>query len=117
LQTSVASTKILQISVVSAKFCDCNHKKLLSFFSFNFYEMETHVGRVEMKDILKGFDYQSFAKFAVQFQASQFRNICFHKKERGFAVDFNSSDCYEIFVGPGNVFFGPKTSIPKDIRE
>ena len=78
---------------------------------------ELHVECIEVKDILKGFDYKSFVKFAVQFQESQFRNIRLHKEERGFVVDFNSSDCYKVFVDPGNVFFGQKTNIPEDICE
>src|SRR6185295_20331179 len=48
---------------------------------------ELHVERIEVKDILKGFDYKSFVKFAVQFQESQFRNIRLHKEEQGFVVD------------------------------
>ena len=76
-----------------------------------------HVERVEVEDILRGFDYKSFANFAVQFQGSQFKNVRFHKKERGFVVDFNSSDRYEIFIKPGNIFFGPRENIPEVIRE
>jgi hypothetical protein len=73
--------------------------------------------RVEVSDVLGNFDYETFAKFSVQFQASPFRKINFFKKDDSFYVEFNSHDRFEVFVGPGNVYFGPKLPIQNNIRE